>query len=336
MPIVFNVWITNIQYLADFVILHIWCIFFSICVVGGKLLVVFLKLLRSNSVIDKINSSVTKSHRKRLYHYYMWNWLALTQKLRTTEWLWLAGAHGSIRPNPCCAGTTRAGCPGPRPSSFWRSVSEKESQNLGSLYQSPITCHSTEVLLMFRGNLLRSSLCLSLSGLALGAIDLSLAHSSLHSSFRYLYVLIRSPWASSSWGWTVPAPSASPQRKGTGPFIILVTLCWTFSLVYPNISYTGGCKTGHRTSGTRNDFSAVCIGELRSDVSEKLMHTIYTENVSSLLRILGKNFREESLLFRSLLFPVKLSTRILKRFWKCSLYLTNVSCFSRFSYFPYL
>lgn len=226
----------------------------------------------------------------------------------------------------------------PRPTSkqllkvcLWEGVS-KSGQSL----PEPHHLHSTEVLLMFRGNLLHSSLCLSLSGLALGAIDLSLAHSSLHSSFRYLYVLIRSPWASSSWGWTVPAPSASPQRKGTGPFIILVTLCWTFSLVYPNISYTGGCKTGHRTSGTRNDFSAVCIGELRSDVSEKLMHTIYTENVSSLLRILGKNFREESLLFRSLLFPVKLSTRILKRFWKCSLYLTNVSCFSRFSYFPYL
>lgn len=168
---------------------------------------------------------------------------------------------------------------------------------------------------MFRGNLLHFSLCLLLSGLALGTIDPSLAHSSLHSSFRYLYILMGSPQASSSWGWKVPVPSATPQRNGTCPFVILVTLCWTFSLLYPNISYTGGCKPGHRTSGTLNYFSAICVGKLKSDVSEKLMHIIYTEIVSSLLRIL---FQRRTLAIQITSFPSetvnKNSKKILKMF----------------------
>lgn len=47
--------------------------YYTIHVVKGKLQVVFLKLSWSNGIIDKINSSVTKTHRKRLYFYYMWN-----------------------------------------------------------------------------------------------------------------------------------------------------------------------------------------------------------------------------------------------------------------------
>jgi len=53
--------------------------------------------------------------------------------------------------------------------------------------------HSTEVLLEFRESLLCASLCQWPLVLALGTSERSLAVSSVHSSLRYLWMLLRSP-----------------------------------------------------------------------------------------------------------------------------------------------
>lgn len=58
-----------------------------------------------------------------------------------------------------------------------------------------------------------------------------------------------SPWASCFPGWAAPALSAFLHRRCSSPFIILVVLCWTLSLLHAHVS-PGEPKTGHCTPGS--------------------------------------------------------------------------------------
>lgn len=62
--------------------------------------------------------------------------------------------------------------------------------SLGSLCHCSITCTAQKGCLVFMGNLLCSSLCPLPLVLSLGTTQKTLALSSLHSPFRYLYILI--------------------------------------------------------------------------------------------------------------------------------------------------
>jgi len=82
-----------------------------------------------------------------------------TKNCRTTaqlrcEWIPLDPSA----PAPAPAGTPRAGCPGPRPGSSGRSP-RRRPHSLWAACASAPSLHSTEGLLVFRGNLLCSSLC---------------------------------------------------------------------------------------------------------------------------------------------------------------------------------
>ena len=68
------------------------------------------------------------------------------------------GPLGPSAPAPAPAGTHRAGCPGPRPGSSGRSP-RRRPHSLWAACASAPSLHSTEGLLVFRGNLLCSSLC---------------------------------------------------------------------------------------------------------------------------------------------------------------------------------
>ena len=91
----------------------------------------------------------------------------------------------------------------------------------GNLCQCSVTLSVTKCFLMFRGNLPCFSLCPLPLVLSLGTTEQSLAPSSLHPPCRYWCTLMRSPWAFSSPGWTVPAPSASPHRRFIFSFILI-------------------------------------------------------------------------------------------------------------------
>ena len=80
------------------------------------------------------------------------------QHHRITEWLGLQGPLGPSAPAPAPAGTPRAGCPGPHPGGSGRSP-RRRPHSLWAACASAPSLHSTEGLLVFRGNLLCSSLC---------------------------------------------------------------------------------------------------------------------------------------------------------------------------------
>ena len=89
---------------------------------------------------------------------------------------------------------------------------------------------------MFRGNLLCFSLCPWPLVLSLGTTEESLAQSSLHPHFRYLYTFIRCLCAFSSPGWTVPDLSAFPRTSpapdcymSLWPFVALSPVCPSLS-----------------------------------------------------------------------------------------------------------
>ena len=84
---------------------------------------------------------------------------------------------------------------------------------LDNLCQCSKTHTVMKSFLIFRGNILCSSLCPLTLVQALGINEQSLALSSLHLSLRYLRTLMRSPWTSFSPGWATPAFSASPPRR---------------------------------------------------------------------------------------------------------------------------
>lgn len=91
-----------------------------------------------------------------------------------------------------------------------------------------------------------------------GTNEKSLASSSLHSCFRYLYTLVRFSRAFFFPGWTVPALSYSSQEKCCSGFVIFVALSWTLSGVLMSLVYLGAQnQTQHSWS---QDIS--CVWEL--------------------------------------------------------------------------
>jgi len=81
---------------------------------------------------------------------------------------------------------------------------------------------------MFTWNLLCFTVCPLPFLPSWGTTEKSLALSSLHSPFRYLYTLRESPQAFFSLNST-SCPSFSSQENCSTPFIIFVALYWTFS-----------------------------------------------------------------------------------------------------------
>lgn len=78
-------------------------------------------------------------------------------------------------------------------------LQERDSTaSMGNLCQFSIICTAQMCLLVFRGNLLYSHVCSLLLVLALDTTDKSQSLSYLHTPFRYLWTLMRSPLASSS------------------------------------------------------------------------------------------------------------------------------------------
>ena len=99
--------------------------------------------------------------------------------------------------------------------------------------------HSKKCFLIFRGNIPCFSLCSLPLDLSLGTTEKSLALSSLHLPFSYLYMLTRSPWAFSPLGWTVTALSPSSQERCSRPLIIFMALCGTLSNMFMSLLYWG-------------------------------------------------------------------------------------------------
>lgn len=100
---------------------------------------------------------------------------------------------------------------------------------------------------MFRENLLCSSLFPTSLVLVLAITEKILASSSLSPPFRYLWTLMRTPWASSSPSWTVPSLPASPHVRGAADPL---SLWWPVAGLFPirpGLSYNEGWRAGHST-----------------------------------------------------------------------------------------
>lgn len=111
------------------------------------------------------------------------------------------------------------------------------SGNPVSAFHNP---HSTEELLVVRGNLL----CPWPLVLALSTIEQSLVSISWHPPFRQLWILRRSPWSSSS---PVPVLSAFSHRR-SGPFPW--SSWWAFVGLFPvcpDLCCVGKPRIGHST-----------------------------------------------------------------------------------------
>jgi len=107
------------------------------------------------------------------------------------------GSLGPSGPTSVPAGTPRAGCPAPHPGAFWR---------------SPRRLHSP---------------CTVCARCLLSWHWLPPTRTWIHficTLFRYFWILMRCPCASSSPGWAVPALSSSPQQR------------WTFLLLFSGLS----------------------------------------------------------------------------------------------------
>ena len=105
----------------------------------------------------------------------------------------------------------------PRTMSRWLLNISKDggsTTSLSNLCQCLVTCTVKKCFPMFGGNLLCFSVCTLPLVLSLGTTEKGLALSSLHPRFRYFHTLMRSPWAFSSPGCTVPALSAVPYIWG--------------------------------------------------------------------------------------------------------------------------
>lgn len=98
------------------------------------------------------------------------------------EWGWSMPS-----PTPVQAGTPRGGCPGPCPGGFrrspWKRLHSLPGQPMPVLRHTHTQKEFTDV---------QAFNCLLLLVLSLGVTERSLAASSLHISFRYLYKLITS------------------------------------------------------------------------------------------------------------------------------------------------
>lgn len=86
--------------------------------------------------------------------------------------------------HPCSSSDTRAGCPGLRSRSFWRSP-RRRSHSLWAACTSGIT-HAAQKCFL---------LCSSLCPVPRGTTDENLILSSLYTPFRHLQTLLRSSWA---------------------------------------------------------------------------------------------------------------------------------------------
>jgi len=101
---------------------------------------------------------------------------------------------GAVRDSdPTPVGTARAGCPAPCRGCSGDLQGGDPMSSLGNLCQCSGSCTAQKCCLMGIRNLLCSSLCPLPLVLALDTSDRSLALYSLHSSFTYLWTLIRSP-----------------------------------------------------------------------------------------------------------------------------------------------
>ena len=167
--------------------------------------------------IQKAVSKITESSHTKLIPDPNTSWT--TQNGWSWQW-----ALEVTWPNPALAGTPRAGChiqaalgdlQGGAPTAFGQPV--------------PVLCHphSTEVL-VFRGNLLCSSLCLWPLVVALDSTE--------HSMVLFVCTLC------SDW-WDPLSLSFSYKRSPTF-FIIFVALCWILSIC-PSLLCTGKARTGH-------------------------------------------------------------------------------------------
>lgn len=94
------------------------------------------------------------------------------------------------------AGPPRTVCSEPCPDCFSTSPRMEISHPLGSLSRWSVTLTVKICFLTFWQNPLFSWLCLLLLVLPLGKTAKRLTPSSLHPSFRYLYILMRSPLSS--------------------------------------------------------------------------------------------------------------------------------------------
>lgn len=99
----------------------------------------------------------------------------------------------SSSPNPCSIRNTQSRFSRSMSKQFLRTSKEISTASLGNSWQSPTQVNTYTVkicFLMFRWKLLCFTLCPLPLGLTLGTILKSLVPSSLHSPFRYLYILI--------------------------------------------------------------------------------------------------------------------------------------------------
>jgi len=111
------------------------------------------------------------------------------------KWLWLEDTSGGYLVQTCCS-SRDALRQLPRTMSRWLldiSMDGDSATSLGDFCQPSVTLTVKKGFLMLRGNLLCFSLCQMTLVLSLGTTEKSLALSSVHLPFRYLYRLTRSP-----------------------------------------------------------------------------------------------------------------------------------------------
>lgn len=124
----------------------------------------------------------------------------------------------SSSPNPCSIRNTQSRFSRSMSKQFLRTSKEISTASLGNSWQSPTQVNTYTVkicFLMFRWKLLCFTLCSLPLGLTLGTILKSLVPSSLHSPFRYLYILISFLLNLYFTGWKVPVS----QLFLTGPIL---------------------------------------------------------------------------------------------------------------------
>lgn len=157
--------------------------------------------------------------------------VCLVFKLRwwLTGWLRLAGTSGGhLVPLPAQTGPPRAACPAPHPRAF----EHLRAWRLHPLCGQPVPALSHPHCVSFPCCSGRPS-CVSVCACFL---DLVTGHQwepasilSAHT-FDYFYTLMRSPWASSSPGWTALASPVSCHGWGVAvPLIPFMVLQWTLS-----------------------------------------------------------------------------------------------------------
>lgn len=118
----------------------------------------------------------------------------LQQDLSIPDWLRLAGnPEGHLAQPPAQAGPLRARCPVPCPINFETPLRMETPQLPGQPVPALGHPQREKCFLMFREIFLCFHLCPSALALSLGTSEKSLAPSSLHHPFRFLYTWMRTP-----------------------------------------------------------------------------------------------------------------------------------------------